>query len=294
MLVHLPGAVDLAGEPRLVHGVRVVLRLQAQAAVLGVDGAALPLVALEEVAGVELEPGLVAPELHHPPGGRLADYRHLPHPLPVRRAVEDVVDVVPSLHLRDARAGRGGGPEVEGRPGDGRDGAGRDEVAGDGRHGGGEDLDGVVEDGAVAVAAEVPVRVLREVDGGGLVEGPGVHGDAVGEVAVDLVGDEHVEVAREALLAVVAAVGEGDVGEVAGDALADGPEHLVEPAVAAVERVVAVVPVRVVGAVLDGEAPAGDAVRHAAHQRAEVGRLVLFLFFRPWIKHDSICFIISS
>jgi hypothetical protein len=279
VLVHLPRAVHLAGEPRLVHGVRVVLRLQAHPAVLGVDGAALAHVALEEVAGVELQPGLVPPQLHHAAGVRLAHHHHLAHPLPVRRAVEHEVDVVPALHLRDARAWRRGGPEVEGRPGDGRDGARRDEAAADRRHRGREDLDGVAKDGAVAVAAEVPVRVLREVHGGGLVERPGVHGDAVGEVAVDLVGDEHVQGAREPLLAVVAAVGEGDVRELAGDALADGPEHLVEPAVAAVERVVAVVPERVVGAVPDGEAPAGDAVRHATHQRAEVGRVVLEFFF---------------
>jgi len=65
----------------------------------------------------------------------------------------------------------------------------------------------------------------------------------------------------------------------------DGPEHLAEPAVAAVERVVAVVPERVVRAVPDGEAPAGDAVRHATHQRAEVGRVVVVFFSNQTHQH---------
>jgi hypothetical protein len=278
VLVELARAVHLGREGRLVHGVRVVLRLQAHPSVLGVDGAALAVVALEHVASVELQAGLVGPQLHDAPGVRLADHGHLAHALPVRLAVQHVVDVVPTLDLGDVRAGRRRGAEVEGSAGDGGDRARRDEAAAHGRDRGREDLDGVAQDGAVAVAAEVPVRVLRQVHGGGLVQRPRVHGDAVGAVAVDLVGDQHVQVAREPLLAVVAAVGEGDVRELPRDALPDGPEHLVEPAVPAVERVVAVVPVRVVGVVPDGEPPAGDAVRHAPHQRAEVGRVVLLLY----------------
>jgi len=261
-----------------VHGVRVVLRLQAHPAVLGVDGAVLSLVAVEEVARVELQARLVPPQLHDAAGLVLADDGHLAHALPVRLAVQHVVDVVPdaALDLRDARAGRRRGAEVEGRAGDGGDGARRDEVPAHGRHRAREDLDGVPQDVAVAVAAEVPVRVLRQVDGRRLVHRPRVHGDAVRVVAVDLVGDQHVQVPREPLLAVVAPVGEGDVGKLPRDALPDRPEHLVEPAVAAVQRVVAVVLVRVVGPVLDGEPPAGDPVRHPPHQRAEVGRVVLF------------------
>jgi hypothetical protein len=57
--------------------------------------------------------------------------------------------------------------------------------------------------------------------------------------------------------------------------------------VAAVQRVVAVVPVRVVRAVPDGEPPAGDPVRHAPHQRAEVGRVVLFQFHSVCQQYDG-------
>jgi hypothetical protein len=277
VLVDLSGPVHLCWERRVVHGVRVVLALQAQPTVLGVPNAVLALVALEEVAGVELHAGLVRPQLNHSPGRGLAHHSHLPHALPVFcHPVQHVVYVVPALHLRDHRAGRGRRPEVERRAGHRRHDTGRDQVGADGRHGGRHDLHGVVEDRLAAVVpAQVPVRVLREVHRRRLVQRPRVHCDAVGEVAVDLVGDQHVEVAGEPLLVIVAVVGEGDVRELAGHALADRPEHLVEPAVPAVQRVVAVVLVRVVRVVLDGEPPAGDAVRHAAHQPAEVGGVVL-------------------
>ena len=41
MLVHLPGREDAVGEVVLVDGVRVVLGLQAEGALAGVDGAGL-------------------------------------------------------------------------------------------------------------------------------------------------------------------------------------------------------------------------------------------------------------
>ena len=64
--VHLPRSDNLRREVEVVDGVGETLRLQAQRAVLLVHLAALALLVRGPVAGVELHPGLVRPQLKRP------------------------------------------------------------------------------------------------------------------------------------------------------------------------------------------------------------------------------------
>jgi hypothetical protein len=93
-------------------------------------------------------------------------------------------------------------------------------------------------------------------------------------------------VAGEALLAVGAGVGQGDVGLGAALDPGDGPQALVEAGRAAVQGVVALVLGHLVAAAVEVEGPVGDSVGEAAHRRAEVGGMLQVGAGRVEAQHD--------
>ena len=123
----------------------------------------------------------------------------------------------------------------------------------------------VVLDRAAALAGEVAVRVVGEVDDRGLVGG-GLVVDAPVAVPVERVGDLRPQRAGVAHLAVDARVVQvqADVGA-RGEAL-DVPHLLVEALGAAVQAVHAVVDGELVRLAVQGELALGDAVAVAADQ----------------------------
>ena len=182
----------------------------------------------------------------------------------VARAVGDllVVGVDPVADGRELA-------EVERRAGHGADLAGRDELGVDGREGVGVEHQLVVEDRAAVVAAEVEVGVLREVDRRGLVRRRLVLEDDLVVVGEE-VGDGGGEGAGEALLAVRAHAREHDaLAALVGERLGV-PDHLVEPDVAAVERVRPVVRRQLVGLAVELELGPADPIPVPADDGAEV------------------------
>src|SRR5690606_16995814 len=148
--------------------------------------------------------------------------------------------------------------------------AGGDQPRVDRREPGGVDGQFVVQDGAAALAGQVPVDVAGEVDDGGPV-GAGLVVDAPVALPGQRVGDPDAQRARIAHLAVGAgqAQVETDVGA-PGERL-HVPDPLVEALLPAVRAVLAVVDGQLVRPAVQGEAAPVDAVAVAADQGAEVG-----------------------
>ena len=121
------------------------------------------------------------------------------------------------------------------------------------------------------LAREVEVGVLRQVDMRRLVGRRAVFD---GELVArrQRVGDRCAQGARVAFLAIAAHVREGDADVAAALERLRAPHHLVEPLVAAVQVVVAIVGREVEVAAVDREAPFRDAVAVAADDGAEVAR----------------------
>ena len=180
VLVHLAGPECLRRKLRVVHGVHVPHRLQAEPSVPVVHLAALSLGVVEKVPRVELHGRLVCPQLQRPAGRGVPDLRHGPHhPFP---AVDDVVGVVPdgaAAHdddLADARADRRRRPEVQRRAGHGLDAPRRREELII-QHGVPRRVqpERVAQHVAVPLAAQVPVHVQQEVYRRRLVQRRRVH-----------------------------------------------------------------------------------------------------------------------
>jgi len=175
MLVHPAGPNYLRREVGVVDGVREGLRLQAHRAVLPVHPATLALDVVEPVAGIELHPGLVGPQLQRSTGRRVTEVRDLPEPVPVH----GVVDVEPGHagagDVLDAGAQERRRAQVVRRAGDRGDLPRRDHGRVHGRILRREHLDEVAEGVAAAVAGEVPVRVVRQVHRRRLVQRRRVH-----------------------------------------------------------------------------------------------------------------------
>jgi hypothetical protein len=204
MAIHLARPHDLRREARVVDGIGEPLRLEAQRGVPPVHATALAPDASEPVAGVELHPGLVRPQLHGPPRGAVPDARHRPQRRR-RGAVHGVVGVVARdaasatarPQVRQARPHGRRRAEVVGRAGHGRQRARRHERGVHRRVPRREELHRFAEDGPAAVAAEVPVRVVREVHRGGPAPRRGVHAHAQHVRARQTVRHVHVQVAGE-------------------------------------------------------------------------------------------------
>src|SRR5579862_9420413 len=121
------------GELGLVRRIRIVLSLQAEAVVLVVDLAALANIrAVQEVARIELQTGLVGPDFHDAAGPRARDPGGEPYPLAV--SIDTKVVVVSAgvfqldIVLIDTRPDRGGLAEVQRRAGHRGQFTGRDQV----------------------------------------------------------------------------------------------------------------------------------------------------------------------
>src|SRR5215212_2361860 len=275
-VVALAGAQHGRREVWVVGRVREVLGLQGQAVALAVGAAAGPDQGpVEEVAGVELDAGLVGEDLQHPPAARvLQPGRQLQpgaapveHPVVVVAAADlELLEAVVADALADpGRAGevhRRAGHRVD-RPGGDQGGVDRGVVAGPQ-----EQL--VVVDVARALTGQVPVGVVGQVDDRGGVGGRLV-AHAQGVAVVEGVGDGGVQGARVVLLAVGADPVEPDPDEPAAPHHAGLPDPLVEADVAAVQVVGRVVDGQLVGDAVEGEAALVDAVGVAAGDAAEVG-----------------------
>ena len=128
----------------------------------------------------------------------------------------------------------------------------------------------VVVDRGRAVARQIEIGVVREIDGRGLV-GRGFVFDAELVLVGEGVGDLRGERARIALFAVGAGVGEDDAFAGGGLERLALPDDLVEAALdAAVERVGRVVDGERVVLAVERELAGGDPIRDAAGRAAEV------------------------
>src|SRR5215213_5561525 len=223
-VVALAGAQHGRREVGVVGRVRVVLGLQSQAVALAVGAAAGPdQGAVEEVARVELDAGLVGEDLQYPPAARvLQPGRQLqPGAAPVEHPV--VVVAAADLELleavvTDALADPGRTGEVHRRAGHRVDGPGGDQGGVDRGVAAGPQAQLVVVDVARALTGQVPVGVVGQVDDRGGVGGRLV-AHAQGVAVVEGVGDGGVQGARVVLLAVEGEAALVDaVGVAAGDA----------------------------------------------------------------------------
>jgi hypothetical protein len=196
--------------------------------------------------------------------------------------VEDQVVVEPlgvqELLVRSAEilADRLRRTEVEGGARDVGELAGGDEVRVDRCEAGRGDGQFVVVDRAAALARQVPVHVVGEVDDRGPVGG-GLVVDAPVAVPGERVRDLRRQRAGVAHLAVGAGAAQDQAHVGAGGELLHGPYVLVEAVGPAVQVVPAVVDGELVVLAVEGEPAAGDAVAVPADDGAEVraGRLVL-------------------
>ncbi len=161
-------------------------------------------------------------------------------------------------------------PEVERGSGDGCDGAERDQVLVDGEVAGARDPQHVVEDGAAALAGEVEVGVVGEVDDGGRV-GDGPVLDAQLAAGVEQVGDLGGQRTGEALVPGGAVQAQPDADPAF---LPDGfavPQPGGVAVGSAVQGVAGVLGGESVDGAVQGQQAAGDPVGVAADGGAEVG-----------------------
>ncbi len=192
----------------MVGRVRKHLRFQREGVALAVDLAGLATAgAVEEVARVELQPGLRRYQREHPPAVRIGHARDHPR-LVGLHAVDHPVQVVAVsaqqlwlLAIADVLADRFALAEIEVGPGDGAELAGGDQCRVDGRELFGRNGQHVVHHAAGAFAAEIPVGVVAQVDNGRLVGGGAVV-DGQRVVVTQGVGRLHRELARIALVAI--------------------------------------------------------------------------------------------
>src|SRR6266545_1378203 len=286
-LVDRGGLVELAGrehgrrEVRVVGRVRVVLGLEGEAVALPVHPSAGPHQRpVQEVARVELQARLVgddledaaAARLDHPRGQLQAAAVAVEHPVVVVAAADHELRVA----VADARADGGRVPEVEGGAPEVGDLAGRDQRRVDRGVVAGVDPQLVAVDVAGALAGQVPVVVVGEVDDRLEVAVADevrtvVHADLV------LVGQRVGDLARQGARVALVAVGAGE-GEHQGDAVVvllggRGPDVLVEADGAAVEAIGRVVDRQLVGGAVEAELAERDAVGIAAGDAAEVRAL---------------------
>ena len=134
----------------------------------------------------------------------------------------------------------------------------------------GRDLDLVLEDRSGARATEVPIRVVGEVHGGGLVRRRLVLDDefvCVRQRVLDLAG----EFARVAFLSVWARVREFDRGVVQAAALLRSPDHLVQATGSTTVQVIRIIVRReLVVLLVESKSTVGDPIRYAARRAPEV------------------------
>lgn len=228
--------------------------------------------AVQEIAGVELQAGFGGGDFQDATGGGLGNASLEGH-FSVR-IVNDPVVVVATAEfelfvvLADAGAdGRGGG-EVKRGAFDGAQFAKGDERAVNRGEFVGVEVNRVVQD--VAFAGEVPVTVVGEVDDGVFVCG-GREVHAQGVFIGEGVNRRDGEIAGVAFFAIL-----GDIGQFQGRAFAGGdglgvPEDLVEAFQAAVQGIDAVVNSAGVFLAVEGVLAFGDAVAEASDESAEIG-----------------------
>ena len=145
-----------------------VLRLQAERAAMLVNMAGFACdCAVEEIAGVELQPGLRRRDIERSAALRILELRGVTQP---RVAIQDPVMVVALAVLDllvirvDARADRGRLAEVERRAVDGCELAGRNQPCIHRRVAIGVERQDMSEDVAAPFAGKIEVAVLRQVD----------------------------------------------------------------------------------------------------------------------------------
>src|SRR5215216_6384576 len=270
-------------EVGVVGRVGVVLGLEGEPVALPVHPAAgADQRPVQEVAGVELDARLVGDDLQDPAAPRLDDPGRqleaaavpVQHPVVVVAAPDDEL-LEP---VADARPDGGRAPEVHRRAADPGDLAGRDQGRVNRRVVAGLEGQLVAVDVARALAGQVPVGVVGQVDDRLQVAvadqpGPVVHADlvAVGERVGDLVGQPP----RVALVTVGAGEAEHQPHAVPVPHRGGGPHVLVEADRATVEAVGRVVDRQLVGLAVELEPAQGDAVGIAAGDAAEIRALGL-------------------
>lgn len=241
---------------------------------MGVGFALFPVESIEEISGIKLEAGFGGFDGESAAGGGFGEDGG-GHEFAVVFFLEDEVVIVAKavfellVLVTDAVADAGGFVEVEGGVFDGGN-AGGDGGGIDGGVVGGVDLEVVVKNGFGAVAGEVEVGMVGEIDDGGFIGG-GFIVDVEGVFIGPGVGDGGFEGAGVAFFTVGAGAGEGEDGFFI-DAFQGGvPDFFIEALFATVEMVGFVVGGEGVFLAIEGEFSFGDAVRVAAGDAAEVG-----------------------
>src|SRR2546422_7386012 len=101
LMISLAGFELCRREFRLIGRIRKVLRLEAEGGPAAVSLSALAVDrAVEEVPGVELDPGLRGEDLHHTAGFRLRDARRKRQPAPGMVDYKVVIVALPEFQLR--------------------------------------------------------------------------------------------------------------------------------------------------------------------------------------------------
>ena len=225
--------------------------------------------AVEEVGRIELDRRLRGRDLHHPAADRLDDPRRQGQ-LAGLLLVEHVGVVVAAGDLVDPRTDRRGLGEVHRRTLDRGQAAGGDQRAVDRQVMVGIDHHQLVEDAALGPAAQVPVGVIGEVDGRGLVGGGRVvHLQLV--VVIERVDHRGGEVAGVTFVAVGTEVRQLDAHKILVLQRLGLPDRLVEALLSTVEVVGAVVGGQGIGLAVQRELALGDAVGVAAGDGPEEG-----------------------
>ncbi len=254
-----------------------MLRLQRDARVRGVAATARAGErAVEQVARVDLEARLRAQAVQPPPAARLPQGRHPPW-LPGRVGAQHPVVVVPAAGRRELRITGGEGlgqparaAQVERRARDRGRRAVRDQLGVHRQVLVRLDPQEVLVDGATALARQVEVGVVRQVDHRrGVADGRVLDRELAR--TVQQIADVGRESPREALVPGRAAQAEPDAGPAAFARLGGLPEPGGEAVRAAVQGVSAGLTAQRVDGAVERQHAARDAVGVAAHGGPEVG-----------------------
>ena len=270
---------DAGREVRLIRGVRVELGFQAACGTERVFLAAFAGdFAIEEVAAVELDAGLVGEDFHRATGFRVVEGGGGAHAFAI---AQDPAVVIAATEFEgfvfdfNALADGGGLGEIKGSVRDGVDASGGDQARIGGQIAVGEQGELVVVDGGHLVVAQIPIAVVDDIDRGRFFGDGSLRFPDEFVLVGEPVGDDGREFAGVALFAVLGDIGELDpVGPVFGHGFTR-PENLVEaldPSVKVAGDAARVVVGRQgVFRAVEGEFSVRDTVAEATDGGAEIG-----------------------
>ena len=267
-----------------------MLRLQTKAGAALIDCSAFSLNgAVQEIAGIKLHPGLIAPHLQHPTAGGLFHTRL--QSVGTKRFADDPVMVIAGAVLQyfvriiDARTNGRRLAKIKRRAGHIDNFAGRDEVA---IHRGGFigiDVNDVTKNVTLALPRQVEIGMMREIANGRFVGRGGTLNFQL-IILGQSVNGRHFQKTGETLIAIPAYMGENQNRTMRRRHRTRHPYNLVKTFQTAVQRVGTVVRRQRIGLPGQSKFCAANAVAITADERAKIGAVRQVTVQRVISEHD--------